>query len=118
MLFTILKICKINVKIFNLFVFIVPYSVLLYLPDNVLWYFALIRPIFVLELLSSQIEINYVIYMCVCVCVCVYIYIYNIYLNVLTHFIPVVSFFTPRKHQEITGFRGYRIERDQWHEMV
>ena len=37
---------KINVKIFNLFVFIVPYNVLLYLPDNVLLYLALIRPVF------------------------------------------------------------------------
>ena len=47
MLFRIFKIlCKINVKIFNLFVFIVPYSVLLYLPDNALLYLALIRPVF------------------------------------------------------------------------
>ena len=46
MLFRILKICKINGKIFNLFVFIAPYSVLLYLPDNVLLYLALIRLIF------------------------------------------------------------------------
>ena len=38
--------CKINVKIFNLFVFIVPDSVLLYLRDNVLLYLALIRPAF------------------------------------------------------------------------
>ena len=37
---------KNNVKIFNLFVFIVPYNVLLYLPDNVLLYLALIRPVF------------------------------------------------------------------------
>ena len=36
---------KNNVKIFNLFVFIVPYNVLLYLPDNVLLYLALIRPV-------------------------------------------------------------------------
>ena len=37
----ILKILiKINVKIFKLFVFIVPYNVLLYLPDNVLMYLA------------------------------------------------------------------------------
>ena len=47
MLFRIFKILrKINVKIFNLFVFIVPYSVLLYLPDDVLLYLALIRPVF------------------------------------------------------------------------
>ena len=45
----IFKIFKINVKIFNLLVFIVPYNVLLYLPDNVLLY---------LELLSSQTEIK------------------------------------------------------------
>ena len=37
----ILKILiKVNVKIFKLFVFIVPYNVLLYLPDNVLMYLA------------------------------------------------------------------------------
>ena len=60
MLFRIFKILrKINVKIFNLFVFIVPYSVLLYLPDDVLLNLALIRPVFVLELLSSQIKIKY-----------------------------------------------------------
>ena len=40
--------------------FTAPNSVLLYLSDNVLLYLALIRPIFVLELLSSQIEIKYV----------------------------------------------------------
>ena len=33
-------------KTFNLFVFIVPYSVLLHLPDNVLLYLALIIPVF------------------------------------------------------------------------
>ena len=37
---------KINVKIFNLFIFIVPYSVLFYLADYVLLYLALIRPVF------------------------------------------------------------------------
>ena len=37
---------KNNVKIFDLFLFIVPYNVLLYLPDNVLLYLALIRPVF------------------------------------------------------------------------
>ena len=46
-IFRILKIlCKINVKIFDQFVFVVPYSVLLYLPDNALLYLALIRPVF------------------------------------------------------------------------
>ena len=43
-IFTILF--KINVKIFNVFVSILPYSVLLYLPDNVLLYLTLIRPVF------------------------------------------------------------------------
>ena len=42
----IFKTFKINVKIFNLFVFIVPYNVLLYLPNNLLLYLALIRPLF------------------------------------------------------------------------
>ena len=42
----ICKTFKINVKIFNLFAFIVPDNVLLYLPDNVLLYLALIRPVF------------------------------------------------------------------------
>ena len=52
----ICKTFKINVKIFNLFAFIVPGNVLLYLPDNVLLYLALINQyFFVLELLSSQI---------------------------------------------------------------
>ena len=52
----ICKTFKINVKIFNLFAFIVPGNILLYLPDNVLLYLALINQyFFVLELLSSQI---------------------------------------------------------------
>ena len=42
----VFKTIKINVKIFNLFVFIIPYNVLLHLPDNVLLYLALIRPVF------------------------------------------------------------------------
>ena len=47
MLFRIFKILyKINVKIFNLFEFIVSYSALFYLPGNVLLYLALIRPVF------------------------------------------------------------------------
>lgn len=46
MVFRILKIlCKINVKVFNLFVFIVSYNVFLYLPDNVL-YLVLIKRVF------------------------------------------------------------------------
>ena len=53
----ILKILfKNNAKIFNLFVFIVPHNVLLYFPDNVLLY--LVYKYFVLDLLSSQIEIK------------------------------------------------------------
>ena len=36
----------INEKIFDLFVFIVPYNALFYLPDNVLLYLALIRTVF------------------------------------------------------------------------
>ena len=36
----------INEKIFDLFVFIVPYSALFYLPDNVLLCLALIRTVF------------------------------------------------------------------------
>ena len=37
---------KINVKMFDLFVFILQCNILLYLPDNVLLYLALIRPVF------------------------------------------------------------------------
>ena len=37
----------------------------------------------------------------------------------LTHFMPLVSFDTPRKHQETFGFLMFSrgIERDQWNEM-
>ena len=50
-----------NVKIFNLLVFIVSYNVLLYIPDNVLLYLALIRSVFCIgAILSSQIEIKFV----------------------------------------------------------
>ena len=38
--------------------------------------------------------------------------------SLLTHFMPLVSFYTPRK-QKIRGFLMFSrvIERDQWHEM-
>ena len=39
--------------------------------------------------------------------------------NILTHFMPLISFYTPWKHQKTYGclmFSG-DIERDQWHEM-
>ena len=37
----------------------------------------------------------------------------------LTHFMPLVSFDTPRKHQKTFGFLMFSrgIERDQWNEM-
>ena len=52
----ILKILfKINVKAFNLFVFILPYNVLLYLPNNVLLYLALIiRPAFCIKTIVTS----------------------------------------------------------------
>ena len=39
--------------------------------------------------------------------------------DVLTHFMPLVSFYTPSKHQKTSGFLTFSggIERDQWHEM-
>ena len=39
--------------------------------------------------------------------------------NELTHFMPLISFDTPRKHQKTRGFLLFSgvIERDQWHEM-
>ena len=38
----------------------------------------------------------------------------------LTHFMPVVSFYTPWKHQETWDFLIFsgEIERDQWHESI
>ena len=40
-------------------------------------------------------------------------------LNALTHFMPLVSFYTAWKHQKTSGFLMFSggIERDQWHEM-
>ena len=37
----------------------------------------------------------------------------------VTHFIPLVSFYTPWKHQKTRGFLMFSggLERDQWHEM-
>ena len=37
----------------------------------------------------------------------------------LTHFMPLVSFYTPSKHQKTFGFLMFLggIERGQWHEM-
>ena len=39
--------------------------------------------------------------------------------SVLTRFMPLISFYTPRKHQKTRGFLMFSggIERDQWHEM-
>ena len=39
--------------------------------------------------------------------------------NILTHFMPLVSFYTPWKHQKPKGFLmpSMGIERDQWHEI-
>ena len=38
----------------------------------------------------------------------------------LTHFMPVLSFYTPWKHQETFGFLMFSggVESDQWHDMV
>ena len=38
----------------------------------------------------------------------------------LTHFVPLVSFYTPSKHQKTTGFLMFRggIERDHWHSLT
>ena len=40
-------------------------------------------------------------------------------LVILTHFMQLVSFYTPWKHEETSGFLIFSggIERDQWHEM-
>ena len=37
----------------------------------------------------------------------------------LTHFMPLVFLYTPRKHQKTSGFLIFSggIERDQWHEI-
>ena len=51
--------------------------------------------------------------------------IWNIHCNELTvnclvaHFIPLISFYTPWKHEKISDFLTFSggIERDQWHEM-
>ena len=39
--------------------------------------------------------------------------------NLLTHFIPLIYFDTPWKHQKITDFLTFLggIKRDQWHKM-
>ena len=41
------------------------------------------------------------------------------YILPLTHFMPLISFDTPWKHQKIRGFMMFSggIKRDQWHEM-
>ena len=38
--------------------------------------------------------------------------------NTLTHFVPLISFDTPRKHQKTSGFLMFSegIKKDQWHE--
>ena len=44
---------------------------------------------------------------------------WRIYLTILTHFIPLVSFYTTGKHEK-TYWKGTvsgGIERDQWNEM-
>ena len=43
----------------------------------------------------------------------------NLKICTLTHFIPLISFDTPWKHQKTRGFRMFSgaIKRDQWHEM-
>ena len=49
-------------------------------------------------------------------------YKFQKYLNInvldscLTHFMPLISFDTPLKHQKTLMFSG-GIKRDQWHEM-
>ena len=37
----------------------------------------------------------------------------------LTHSVPLVSFYTPRKNQKIPGFLMFSggLEREQWYEM-
>ena len=47
---------------------------------------------------------------------------WNIYTNAtkpLIHFMPLVSFYTPKKHQKTRGCMMFSgdTERDQWHEM-
>ena len=39
-------------------------------------------------------------------------------ISFLTYFMPLVSFYTPQKHQKTSGFLMFLegIERDQWHE--
>ena len=52
-------------------------------------------------------------------------YKFQKYLNInvldscLTHFMPLISFDTPLKHQKTSGFLMFSgvIKRDQWHEM-
>ena len=41
-------------------------------------------------------------------------------LSVLTHFIPLASFHTPRKRQKTRSFFMFSggTERDQWHDIV
>ena len=43
----------------------------------------------------------------------------RVFIDRLTHFMPLVSFDTVCKHQETSGFQLFSggIERDQWHEM-
>ena len=47
-----------NVKIFNLLVFIVSYNVLLYIPDNVLLYLALVRSVFCIGAIFVKPNLN------------------------------------------------------------
>ena len=44
---------------------------------------------------------------------------YVTFLKELTHFVPLISFDTPWKHQKTSGFLMFSggITRDQWHEM-
>ena len=39
--------------------------------------------------------------------------------NALTHFMPLISFDTPWKHQKTSGLQTFSggIKTDQWHEM-
>ena len=44
---------------------------------------------------------------------------FRFFVVLLTHFMPLISFDTPRKYQKTSGFLmfSWGIERDQWHEM-
>ena len=43
---------------------------------------------------------------------------FGLTLMLLNHFMLLVSFYTPRKHQKIYGFLVFSmgIDKDQWHE--